>query len=134
MEKEMVLNDVSQIQSNAQSIDESIEEKLRNMLPGLINRIKTEVQEEIMSESKMSGFSKPQDSTVEEKKPKVLHNHIICDGCGMKYIVGIRYKCAVCNDFDLCEKCEASSDHPHPFLKIKDPKHKPLKIIYIMED
>ena len=39
----MVVNDVSEIQSNAQSIDESIEEKLRNMLPGLIHKIKTEV-------------------------------------------------------------------------------------------
>ena len=81
----MVLNDVSEIQSNAQSIDESIEEKLRNMLPDLITKIKTEVQEE-MSQSKISEPSKQQESTFEENKPKVLHNHIICDDCGKKYI------------------------------------------------
>ena len=81
-----------------------------------------------MSQSKVS------ESTVEDKKPKVTHKYIICDGCGQKDITGIRYKCAVCNDFDLCEKCQATSQHAHPFLKIKDPKQKPLKLIYIMED
>ena len=106
---------------------------MRNMLPDLITKIKTEVQEE-MSQSKISEPSKQQESTFEDNKPKVLHNHIICDDCGKKYIEGIRYKCAICHDFDLCEKCEAKSDHPHPFLKIKDPKYKPLKIIYIMAD
>ena len=87
-----------------------------------------------MSQSKVSEASKQQESTFEENKPKVLHNFIICDGCGKKYIEGIRYKCAICHDFDLCEKCENVTDHHHPFLKIRDPKQKPLKIIYIMED
>lgn len=101
------------------------------MLPGLITKIKTEVEEEIMSQSKLSEASK---STFEEKKSQVVHPYIICDGCSMKYIVGNRYKCSVCHDYDLCEKCEAASDHPHPFLKIKNPKQKPLKIMVVMED
>jgi len=46
----------------------------------------------------------------------------ICDGCEMSPIVGVRYKCAVCEDFDLCEKCESVTDHEHPFLKIKKPE------------
>lgn len=126
-----MINDVSEIQSNTQSIDESIEEKLKNMLPGLITKIKTELQDEIMSQSKAS--EKPE-STFDEKRPKVTHQYINCDECEKKNITGIRYKCAICNDFDLCEQCEATSEHAHPFLKIKDPKQKPLKIIYIMED
>ena len=101
------------------------------MLPGLITKIKTELQDEIMSQSKVSEKA---ESTFEESRPTVTHQYINCDECSRKNITGIRYKCAICNDFDLCEQCEATSSHAHPFLKIRDPKQKPLKIIYIMED
>jgi len=37
-------------------------------------------------------------------------------------------------DFDYCEKCEATVEHPHPFLKIKDPKHHPRAVITILEE
>jgi len=50
-----------------------------------------------------------------------VHQGVACDGCGVKPIVGVRYKCTACDNFDFCEKCEASVDHPHAFLKIKDP-------------
>lgn len=33
----------------------------------------------------------------------------------------MRYKCAVCHDFDFCEECEATKSHPHCFIKIKKP-------------
>ena len=58
-----------------------------------------------------------------EKKEQVVHNRFICDGCGMHPIVGIRYKCAVCPDFDFCEKCEAKmgESHNHPFVKYIKP-------------
>lgn len=57
-----------------------------------------------------------------------------CDGCKSKGILGVRYKCAVCADFDFCSKCEASIDHPHPFLKIKTLSQTPLKIVAILND
>jgi hypothetical protein len=44
-----------------------------------------------------------------------------CDRCGMTPIVGIRYKCTTCPDFDLCSACEA--------LDLHDPKHLFLKVI-----
>jgi len=48
-----------------------------------------------------------------------IHSNVRCDGCNVFPIVGIRYQCTVCNDFDLCEKCECSNVHPveHPLLK-----------------
>lgn len=35
-------------------------------------------------------------------------------------MVGIRYKCSVCDNYDLCETCEAKGEHPshHPLLKM----------------
>lgn len=53
---------------------------------------------------------------------KSVHYHVSCDGCKMYPIVGIRYKCYVCPDFDYCEKCEGTTEHPHPFIKIRTPQ------------
>jgi hypothetical protein len=64
----------------------------------------------------------------------VIHKYVNCDGCNSKGIVGIRYKCSVCADFDFCESCEATIAHPHPFLKIKTLKQTPIKILAILND
>ncbi len=52
-----------------------------------------------------------------------VHSTVQCDGCGMCPLIGARYKCTVCNNFDLCTACEASGTHPldHPLLKIQRP-------------
>ena len=70
---------------------------------------------------------KESDKTPEEpKEEKPTHKGITCDGCGISPIVGSRYKCAVCQNFDFCEICEEklSSEHQHPFIKIYNPEMK----------
>ncbi|VVT54883.1 uncharacterized protein SAPINGB_P004310 [Magnusiomyces paraingens] len=62
-------------------------------------------------------------------KKLVSHPHIHCDGesCAnsTSSIVGVRYKCLVCDDFDLCSSCEALPANPHnphhPMIKYKLP-------------
>lgn len=53
-----------------------------------------------------------------------VHEGVTCDGCAGG-IVGIRYKCSVCWDYDLCESCEAKGaqihDLSHPLIKIATP-------------
>eukprot|EP01111_Echinosteliopsis_oligospora_P014855 TRINITY_DN5700_c2_g1_i1.p1 TRINITY_DN5700_c2_g1~~TRINITY_DN5700_c2_g1_i1.p1 ORF type:complete len:473 (-),score=88.49 TRINITY_DN5700_c2_g1_i1:59-1477(-) len=51
------------------------------------------------------------------------HEKVWCDVCKISPVVGIRYKCYNCPDFDLCQKCEQSTVHDpsHIFLKIKSP-------------
>ncbi|XP_047000081.1 sequestosome-1 isoform X1 [Schistocerca americana] len=44
-----------------------------------------------------------------------VHEGVTCDGCN-KLIVGFRYKCAVCPDFDLCSTCEGFGMHDEHFM------------------
>jgi len=50
-----------------------------------------------------------------------IHPGITCDGCQGK-VSGFRYKCLVCEDFDLCKACEFSGLHPeHSVIRISNP-------------
>jgi len=53
--------------------------------------------------------------------PRTIHAGVICNKCEVSPIEGVRYKCQICDDFDLCEKCEQTTDHPasHPLIKAK---------------
>jgi hypothetical protein len=54
---------------------------------------------------------------------KTIHNNIKCQVCSMNPIIGFRYKCCSCDNYNLCEECEEkneiSQNHPHDFIKIK---------------
>ncbi|EMD32629.1 hypothetical protein CERSUDRAFT_118662, partial [Gelatoporia subvermispora B] len=56
-----------------------------------------------------------------------LHSSVTCDACGEYGIVGVRHKCLVCEDFDLCTNCLSSSlaraNHAasHPFFPVEHP-------------
>jgi len=51
-----------------------------------------------------------------------LHPGVTCDGCE-KPVVGFRYKCVQCPDYDLCERCEAKRIHPeHNMMRIAAPE------------
>jgi len=52
----------------------------------------------------------------------VVHYGVTCDGCDLANITGPRYKCVVCDDYDLCGGCEAAGRHPgHNMMKITTP-------------
>lgn len=44
---------------------------------------------------------------------EVVHQRVTCD-LGNQNIVGRRYKCVNCPDFDLCQNCEALPVPVHP--------------------
>jgi len=41
------------------------------------------------------------------------HEGITCDGCRVRPIVGPRYKCRRCPDFDFCHACRLAAHHTH---------------------
>jgi len=64
----------------------------------------------------------PTSSEAKPQSSQVVHQ-ALCNSCGSQ-IHGLRYKCVVCVEFDLCEACEATeNNHPidHPLMKIKVP-------------
>lgn len=63
-------------------------------MPEIIEKIKDEVNEENKEKTKAKTSAE-----------QIVHEHFICDGCGVNPIIGNRYKCAVCANFDLCSKC-----------------------------
>jgi len=97
------------------------------ILPWITEALKSRVDEERIkaieasSEAPFSSTSS-YSSSFSSKKP--LHS-AKCDGCG-DAIVGIRYKCVQCDNFDLCELCEEAvagqHNEEHVFIKIKQPE------------
>jgi len=54
---------------------------------------------------------------------KTIHQGIKCQMCHKMPIVGFRYKCSQCKDYNLCQDCEEKNsikdEHPHDFIKLR---------------
>jgi len=91
-------------------MEQMIAKKIEELIPCIANKVKMEIEGKKVEQ-------------VEQPAPEaIVHKHVKCDGCGLFPIVGIRYKCFECADFDFCEKCEATIEHPHNFIKMKKPQ------------
>ena len=77
--------------------------------------------EEKKEEVKKEEPKKDEPKKEEPKTEKEIHFGVICDGCKMSPLVGKRYKCKGCHNFDFCEKCyeEKKSKHGHEFYVIE---------------
>ena len=62
-------------------------------------------------------------SEEKSRKENYVHRGVQCNSCGAMPIQGIRFQCANCKDYDLCETCEAQQNHikTHVFIKIRIP-------------
>lgn len=52
-----------------------------------------------------------------------VHRNITCNVCRTSPVCGVRYMCANCIDFDVCERCEpvVQHDKTHVFVQIRRP-------------
>ncbi|XP_060644676.1 protein ref(2)P [Drosophila nasuta] len=48
---------------------------------------------------------------VDDPSNFVIHDGVQCDACGTLPMIGFRYKCVQCPDFDLCQRCESAHKH-----------------------
>ena len=80
--------------------------------------------EEIAEEKKVDTEQQKEDPKKEDPKthPMVFYG-VQCDACSQKPIVGVRFKCLSCENFDLCQTCEEKGVHSHHvFAKLKNPE------------
>lgn len=54
------------------------------------------------------------------ERSDVVHWNITCDACGLSDLRGDRFKCLLCDDYDLCSTCLFAEHHPkHPFILVR---------------
>ena len=75
-----------------------------------------------MSKVMLSGIQK-EGGEILISNIKATHHGIKCNKCGVNPIVGYRYKCPICKNFNLCQMCEEKNsetqEHKHNFIKMR---------------
>lgn len=104
---------------------EKLRESINKTVSDIVNANIEKVREELINKTVLEtsrAVEKVMNSSVYSKNESV-HKNVTCDGCGVFPIVGDRYKCTVCHDYDLCDSCEANNgeSHAHPFVKHRKP-------------
>ncbi|XP_063970630.1 E3 ubiquitin-protein ligase HERC2-like [Lytechinus pictus] len=57
------------------------------------------------------------------------HPGITCNGCSQSPIVGLRFKCKTCGEFNFCENCfRTKRNHRHTFMRISEPGVSPVNV------
>eukprot|EP01091_Cochliopodium_minus_P020913 TRINITY_DN930_c0_g1_i1.p1 TRINITY_DN930_c0_g1~~TRINITY_DN930_c0_g1_i1.p1 ORF type:complete len:416 (-),score=150.99 TRINITY_DN930_c0_g1_i1:93-1340(-) len=91
------------------------------------------LKEALKNGEKIDSFFMPGNSS----EPVVKRHRAFCDRCSQS-IVGIRWKCLECPDFDFCDSCYLvanqvetikNHDKKHTFCKIEDPCSYPFSFI-----
>jgi len=104
-----------------------------NELAALLPIVRDEVRE--YCRASFTSLLEDHLKTKKEKQAQVEHPKHECDGCGVHPIMGIRYKCTVRHDYDLCEKCEAKGvNAENPMLKIRKAENAPVSVICQYKD
>ncbi|KAH9090129.1 hypothetical protein Ae201684P_014881 [Aphanomyces euteiches] len=88
----------------------------------LVNELDTQLKPEI------SSWGLSLDANTFEKQQilmldtSMVHRYVQCDGCGMNPLVGYRFKCQSCSNYDLCTACYVGKVHDmeHVFLRCSD--------------
>jgi len=108
-----------------------VQRKAKEENPSIESTVVPNVVSEV-SESKPEAEGKveavPVVTEVEPKSSEIklpsgtVHEGIVCDGCEVQPIQGLRFVCTSCK-WDLCSTCEAKCEHPqdHILLKVKVP-------------
>ena len=103
---------------------------LKNLINNELEKQAKEVFQSLMT-SQDPDLPQP-DQTPEESE--AVHTGVACDGCGVNPIRGLRYKCSVRKNYDLCATCEERGNHEHAFLKIRRPGGAPDVMITMLNE
>ena len=106
-----------EIESSIKSI---LKERMKELEDKLVEELYSNLKNEI-SKSKVQNIIELKEDNNDTKK--TIHKGIVCNKCGKINLEGIRYKCAQCPNFNLCEKCEDNFNHniKHIMVKMRYP-------------
>ncbi|EGR26986.1 zinc ZZ type family protein, putative [Ichthyophthirius multifiliis] len=125
---------IKKTQKRTKLIKEIVNMEIKQQIPKIIQQIKNELQEKNKEQKQPTDEQKALEKSIILEK-QAIHSGFTCDGCETNPILGVRYKCYVCPDYDLCEKCEAKEIHNHhAFIKIKNPEQAPKVFVSLDVD
>ena len=78
--------------------------------------------EESETEMRIDRDNEQRNQSITYPKKVGVHSGITCSECGMSPILGVRYRCYVCVNYNQCSACECECLHPHPMIKIRIPQ------------
>jgi len=126
-----------------EKFENELKMKLGSFLDNQFIKLKEKIQDKAVKKSKkalekfIAKKKSPSDSIETHiKSSGVVHPTVTCDGCGVSPIVGNRFKCAVCHNFDYCSVCEEKNkeSHPHPFILIRTPERAPHSLSVVVRE
>ena len=102
---------------------------LNPLTKSLLNLIESKsetLKKHILSKCNEKAISEKQEFYEQSKiNEETQHKNIICKCCLDKDIHGVRYLCAECPNYNICELCERKKKHSHPrdhlFIRINKP-------------
>lgn len=139
----LALESLKEMEQKVKLLSESIVEVKNSLVASKEVETQIESKPEIVPEPELEIFPEPEqkdepEAQVEQEAPeeqpfvdetspepkrekpsiRIVHMNVVCDGCRAHPIIGRRFKCMICPNYDLCESCEAKDDHEHPMLRL----------------
>ena len=107
-------------------IYKTLETSLKKAIDGVIGTLNKELTEEDLENGKRIYIKQnKEEREFTEELCKYVHSNVFCNNCTAGNFFGLRYICAECNNFNLCENCYKNDIHSHnkehTFIRLKDP-------------
>ncbi len=123
-------NNNSEINNNNQDINSKIHDVITSIVKEKMKKIQEELIDDIYKNVQIKEnediINKENNENIQfsmlnkDSLSLAVHKGIKCNECNCPEIVGPRFKCLKCNDYNLCQKCEEETEHyiDHIFIKI----------------
>ena len=98
------------INNSLKNVQKKSKEIMQNVLPQILDKFDLEKKKDEKKSNKIEICT--------------YHIGITCNICGVSPIIGKRFKCTICKNYNLCVKCEDSTIHKHPMLRFIEQENK----------